>query len=101
MADETGVEPRNQQRGGCLEDNVDTRGLKQPFFNTVIAWLGGARSNDIAPVSGLDLDELLGLHGRVVSYVGNALRTAGDDRGTLMAAARQGLRENAASWALP
>lgn len=141
-----------------LEDNADTSGLKQPFFNTVSAWLGGARFKDIAPVSGLDLDELLGLHGRVVSYVlqtvieqgvallakllegqgrllapaviafpehlrfgvptvgarvlasggvrhrsaavelGNALRTAGDDRSTLMAAARRGLRENAAAW---
>ncbi|MCB9610567.1 MAG: DEAD/DEAH box helicase [Polyangiaceae bacterium] len=141
-----------------LEDNADTSALKQPFFDTVSAWLSGARFKDIAPVSGLDLDELLGLHGRVVSYVlqttieqgvallakllegqgrllapaviafpehlrfgvptvaarvlasggvrhrsaavelGNALRSAGDDRSTLMAAARRGLRVNAAAW---
>lgn len=141
-----------------LEDNADASELKQPFFGTVSAWLSGARFKDIAPVSGLDLDELLGLHGRVVSYVlqtvieqgvallakllegqgrllapaviafpehlrfgvptvgarvlagggvrhrsaavelGDALRTAGDDRSTLMAAALRGLRGNAADW---
>jgi hypothetical protein len=52
-----------------LDDNADMSGLKQTFFDTVSAWLSGARFKDIASVSGLDLDELLGIHGRVVSYV--------------------------------
>jgi superfamily II DNA/RNA helicase len=52
-----------------VEDNADTSALRQPFFDTVNAWLKGARFRDIAPVSKLDLDELLGVHGRVVSYV--------------------------------
>ena len=141
-----------------LEDRGDTNPLKQPFFDTVSAWLSGARFKDIAPVSGLELDDLLGLHGRVVSYVlqtaieqgvallaklleaqgrllapaviafpehlrfgvptvagrvlasggvrhrsaavelGNALRSAGNDRITLMAAARRGLHASAAAW---
>lgn len=52
-----------------LEDSADTSGLKQALFDTVSAWLSGSRFKDIAPVSKLDLDELLGLHGRVVSFV--------------------------------
>ncbi len=52
-----------------LEEDADTSGLKQPFFDTVGAWLSGSRFKEIALVSGLDLDELLGLHGSVVSYV--------------------------------
>jgi superfamily II DNA/RNA helicase len=52
-----------------LEGDADISGLKQSFFNTVSAWLSGARFKDIAPVSGLGLDEFLGLHGQVLSYV--------------------------------
>jgi superfamily II DNA/RNA helicase len=52
-----------------LERNADTGMLKRPFFDTVNAWLRGSRFRDIAPVAKLDLDDLLGVHGRVVSYV--------------------------------
>ncbi len=52
-----------------LEDNADTSELKQPFLATVDAWLGGSRFRDIALVSKLDIDDLLGVHGGVVSYV--------------------------------
>lgn len=52
-----------------LEDDADTSALKQPFFDTVNVWLRGSRFRDIATVSTLELDDLLGVHGRVVSYV--------------------------------
>lgn len=52
-----------------LADGEDTTGLKQPFFDMVNAWLKGSRLRDIAPVSKLGLDDLLSVHGRVVSYV--------------------------------
>lgn len=52
-----------------LADNADTSALKQPLFDTVGAWLEGSRFRDIAPVAKLELDDLLGVHGRVVSYV--------------------------------
>jgi len=52
-----------------LEDNADTSGLRQPFFDTVNAWLKGWRFRDITPVSKLEIDDLLGVHRRVVSYV--------------------------------
>jgi superfamily II DNA/RNA helicase len=141
-----------------LEDNADTTALKQPFFDAVNAWLSGSRFRDIAPISELDLDDLLGVHVRVVSYVlqtaieqgvallakllegqgrslapavlafpehlrfgvpttaarvlasggirhrsaavelGNALRNIGDDRATLLTAARGLLRANPEEW---
>lgn len=52
-----------------LEEDEDTSGLKQPFFDMVNAWLKGWRLRDIASTSKLDLDDLLGIQGRVVSYV--------------------------------
>lgn len=52
-----------------LDEDADTSALKRPFFDTVNAWLKGLRFRDIAPVSNLDIDDLLGVHGRVVSYV--------------------------------
>lgn len=50
-------------------DDADTNGLKQPFLDTVTAWLRGSRFREIAPVSKLGIDDLLGVHARVVSYV--------------------------------
>lgn len=52
-----------------LDEDADTSTLKRLFFDTVNAWLKGLRFRDIAPVSNLDIDDLLGVHGRVVSYV--------------------------------
>jgi superfamily II DNA/RNA helicase len=52
-----------------LDDDADTSALKQPFFDTVNTWLRGSRFQDIAPVSNLELDDFLAVHGRVVSYV--------------------------------
>ncbi|WP_242352372.1 DEAD/DEAH box helicase [Anaeromyxobacter sp. SG64] len=52
-----------------LEDDADTSALKQPFFDTVAAWLKGSRFRDIAAISGLELDDFLGVHARVISYV--------------------------------
>lgn len=52
-----------------LEDGADTSALKQPFFDAVTAWLKGSRFRDIAPISRLELDDFLGVHARVVSYV--------------------------------
>jgi hypothetical protein len=52
-----------------LDDNADTSALKQSFFDTVNAWLRGSRFREIARVANLDLDDLLGVHGRIVSYV--------------------------------
>lgn len=51
-----------------LERNADTRALKQPFFDTVNAWLLGSRFREIALVSRLDADDYFGVHARVVSY---------------------------------
>lgn len=52
-----------------LEDNGDTSPVRQSFIDTVNAWLAGARFQDIALRSTLPLDDLLGVHGRVVSLV--------------------------------
>lgn len=52
-----------------LEDNGDTGPVRQSFIDTVNAWLAGARFQDIALRSTLPLDDLLGVHGRVVSFV--------------------------------
>lgn len=52
-----------------LDDGADTTTLKEPFIDTVNAWLKGLRFKDMVPVSKLDVDDLLSVHGRVVSYV--------------------------------
>jgi hypothetical protein len=52
-----------------LEDNADTAPVRQSFIDTVNAWLAGSRFHEIAVRSTLQLDDLLGLHGRVVSFV--------------------------------
>jgi superfamily II DNA/RNA helicase len=52
-----------------VDGDADTSALKPPFIDTVNAWLKGLRFRDLAPVSKLDLDDLLSIHGRVVSYV--------------------------------
>ncbi len=51
-----------------LDEDANMSVLKQPFYNTVDAWLRGLRFKDIAPISKLEIDDLLGILGRVVSY---------------------------------
>ncbi|MBK1841660.1 DEAD/DEAH box helicase [Azospirillum sp. YIM B02556] len=51
------------------EENADTLELKQQFFDTVDAWLRGCRPVEIAGISKLSVDDLLTVHGKVVSYV--------------------------------
>ncbi len=52
-----------------LDDNADTSPVRQSFINTVNAWLAGARFQEIAVRSTLPIDDLLGVHGRAVSFV--------------------------------
>ena len=69
------------------QEGKDTTTLKQPFFDAVNAWLKGSRFRDIAVLSRLDVDDLLGVHGRVVSYV---LQTAVEQGVALLAKLLEG-----------
>lgn len=70
-----------------MEENADTNMIKQAFFETINAWLKGSRFKDIAQVSKLALDDFLGIHGRVVSYV---LQTAIEQGVALLAKLLEG-----------
>lgn len=52
-----------------LEDQVATDSQRQPFFSLVSLWLSGRPFVDIGDASGLDMDELLGIHSRAVAFV--------------------------------
>jgi hypothetical protein len=52
-----------------LEANEDTGPKRQSFMDAVSSWLAGARFQEMARRSTLPLDDLLGVHGRVVSFV--------------------------------
>lgn len=52
-----------------LDDGADTGAVRQSFIDAIDAWLSGARFHAIATRSGLPLDDLLGVHGRVISFV--------------------------------
>lgn len=52
-----------------LADNADTGPVRQTFIDATHAWLAGSRFHEIATRSKLPLDELLGVHGRVISFV--------------------------------
>lgn len=52
-----------------LDDDVLTNSVQQSFTNAVNAWLQGARFREIAAAASLDLDDLLGVHGRVIAFV--------------------------------
>lgn len=52
-----------------LENDADTESVKQSFLLVVGAWLRGQRFQVIGSVSMLAVDDLLGMHARVVSYV--------------------------------
>lgn len=69
------------------QEGKDTTTLKRPFIDAVNAWLKGSRFRDIAVVSRLDVDDLLGVHGRVVSYV---LQTAVEQGVALLAKLLEG-----------
>ncbi|MDX9720042.1 MAG: DEAD/DEAH box helicase [Myxococcota bacterium] len=47
----------------------DLTPLQAPLFQNVKAWLRGERFQAIARATNQDLDDVLGVHGRVVSYV--------------------------------
>ena len=78
-------------------DNEDISPVKEPFINAVSLWLKGARFREIAPVSNLELDAFLNLHGRVVSYTLQALVEQGV---ALLAKLLEDLRQPLASAVL-
>jgi helicase len=52
-----------------LEDKADTDPVRQSFVDTVNSWLAGARFQEMAVQSTRPLDDLLGVHARVVAFV--------------------------------
>jgi helicase len=52
-----------------LEDNADVGTVRSSFIGAVTAWLSGARFNEIAVRSTLRIDDLLGIHASVISFV--------------------------------
>lgn len=52
-----------------LDDATHVDTVRQAFFDTVRAWLSGARFKDIALRTSTEMDDLLGIHTSVVSYV--------------------------------
>jgi helicase len=52
-----------------LDDGVDVGTVRQTFFDAVAAWLSGARFKEISTRSTLPIDDLLGVHASVVSFV--------------------------------
>ncbi len=52
-----------------IDDASRTDSLREPFFVAVSLWIGGEPFRAIAPVASLDIDGVLHLFGRVVSFV--------------------------------
>lgn len=57
------------REGYRLEDNASTEPVRQPFFDLVSAWLSGRSFVEIAAGANLDMDDLLGIHTRAVTFV--------------------------------
>lgn len=51
-----------------FDDASDTSSLKSSFFAVIRAWLGGMRFHEMAVAAGLEIDQLLTVHARVVSF---------------------------------
>jgi hypothetical protein len=52
-----------------LDDDVDTETVREPFFKTVTEWLSGKRFKEMATSANQSMDDLLGVHARVLSFV--------------------------------
>lgn len=52
-----------------LVDDAATDTVKTSFFAIVNAWLRGGRFRDVATLSQQGIDDVLGIHGRVVTYL--------------------------------
>jgi len=56
------------QRFG-VEDPTQIDSLRQPFLNAVALWLRGSTLGEIAQRSNLDVDDMIGIHAGVITYV--------------------------------
>ncbi len=52
-----------------LEENADTGDVRAAFTGAVAGWLSGSRFHEIAARSTLELDDLLGVHAQLISFV--------------------------------
>lgn len=52
-----------------LEDSAPTEPVRQPFFDLVASWLAGRRFAEIAARVNLPMDDTLGIHAHVVTFV--------------------------------
>lgn len=52
-----------------LDDNAETGPVRTTFMNATKAWLAGSRFHEIATRSTLQMDDLLGVHAQVISFV--------------------------------
>jgi helicase len=55
--------------GYRLEPGADIELIRTSFFGTVILWLSGSRFSEMAARANLTMDEMLGVHAGVVTYV--------------------------------
>ncbi len=52
-----------------LDDDVDTNSVRQSLWDMVYAWLSGSRFQEVSRQANLEMDDILGVHTRVVSFV--------------------------------
>jgi hypothetical protein len=56
------------REGYRLGDTASPDSVRESFFLTVLDWIAGKRFRDLAVTSGLEMDDLLGAHTRVIGF---------------------------------
>lgn len=51
-----------------VEENIDIESFRQSFFDSIGLWLSGSNFVELAVGAGLQIDDMLGLHSRVIAF---------------------------------